>query len=256
MLSSLQSVFIGILIVAASLAFLLVLDLIWPREERREHNDIVGWQVTVVGTTFAVIIGFMMVAVWTDFESARANAGAEANSLVNISRLAEALPPAQRNAIQATSLQYATAMVDDEWPAMQRGTLSPDSQILTEQLWSEIANPELASAQAYSVAMDHIVSELTSLTEHRRLRQLESETGLPGILWAVLIAGAAITIASCCLFGARSRTLHLLQVLALSSLLALALMAIAQIVRPFQGDVHVEPTAFVRARQSLRLHQP
>jgi hypothetical protein len=63
MLSSIQSVFIGILIVAASLAFLLVLDLIWPREERREHNDIVGWQVTVVGTTFAVIIGFMMVAV-------------------------------------------------------------------------------------------------------------------------------------------------------------------------------------------------
>ncbi len=54
---------------------------------------------------------------------------------------------------------------------MQRGELPRDSQILTEQLWSEIARPELASAQASNVAMDHIVSELTSLTEHRRLRQ-------------------------------------------------------------------------------------
>ncbi len=78
---------------------------------------------------------------------------------------------------------------------------------------------------------------------------------MPDILWAVLIAGAAITIASCCLFGARSRTLHLLQVLALSSLLALALMAIAQIVRPFQGDVHVEPTGFC-ARPAIAAGAP
>lgn len=256
MLSTIQSVFIGILIVAASVAFLLVLDLFWPREARREHNDIVGWQVTVVGTTYAVIIGFMLFAVWTDFEAAQANAGAEANALVNVSRLAEALPQPRREAIQATALQYSRAMVTDEWPSMERGERSTASQILTERLWSEIVHPELDSRQGYSVAMDHILSELTSLTEHRRLRQLQSETGLPDIFWAVLIAGAAITIVSCCLFGAKSRALHLLQVLALSSLVALALMAIAQVDRPFQGDVRVEPTAFVHAQQSLQVHQP
>ena len=251
MLSITKSAFIGILIVAASVVFLLVLNRIWPRDERREHNDIVGWQVTVVGTTYAVIIGFMLFAVWTDFEAARANAGAEANALVSISRLAEALPQPRRDAIQATAVQYATAMVKDEWPAMERGAPASYSQKLTEQLWAEIVPPDLDSQQPYRVALDHTITELTSLTEHRRQRQLESETGLPGILWAVLIAGAAITIASCCLFGAKSRTLHLLQVLALSSLVALALMATAQIDRPFQGDVHVEANAFIRAQDAL-----
>lgn len=251
MLTYAQSVFIGILIVAASLTFLLLLEWLWPRDARREHNDIVGWQVSVVGMTYAVVIGFMLYAVWTDFEAARANVDAEANALVNISRLAEGLPQAQRESIQAIARQYADSMVKEEWPAMQRGTISPESQILTGQLWTAIVQPG-AENQEYRVALDHVLSELADLTEHRRLRQLESSTGLPAMLWAVLTAGAVITISSCCLFGAKSLTLHMLQVLGLSGLIALSLMAIAQIDRPFQGGVHVSPEAFLRAQEALQ----
>lgn len=252
MLTTVESVFVVIAIVAGSLAFLLVLNWLWPTDDRRQHNDIVGWQVSVVGMTYAVIIGFMLYAVWNNFQVAEANADAEANALVDVSRLAEGLPESQREAVQSLASRYADAMVTDEWPAMSRRSLTGEGQKLTQALWTAVIRPEeLTGAQQTS--LDHTISELTALTEHRRLRELESKTGLPGVLWWVLRAGAIITISSACLFGTKSFPLHLVQVLGLSVLLAMSLVSIAEIDRPFQGSVHVSPEAFIRAQQVLQM---
>jgi hypothetical protein len=57
MLSVLQSVFIVVGTVVLSLVFLSVLRRVWPVTRRTEHNDIIGWQISVLGTTYAVILG-------------------------------------------------------------------------------------------------------------------------------------------------------------------------------------------------------
>lgn len=257
MLTTGENIFATIAIVLVSIAFLAILNRFWPSEARRRHNDLVGWQVGVVGTTYAVIIGFMLYAVWNDFEAARANVDAEANALVNISRLAEGLPQDQKANVQAIARRYADLMVTREWDVMNRGGKAPlESQALAQSLWQAVIRKESLDA-AEATSLDHTIQELTELTRHRRLRELQSEAGLPGILWAVLMAGAVITIASSCLFGTTSFPLHFLQVLALSVLVALSLMAIGDIARPFQGSVHVEPDAFIHARNVLRLqNQP
>ena len=51
---------------------------------------------------------------------------------------------------------------------------------------------------------------------------------LPGILWAVLILGGVITTLSSCLFGTENFKLHCVQVISLTLLLSLALVAIAR----------------------------
>jgi hypothetical protein len=121
MLTATQSVFVVLLCILLTLAFLLLMHRFWPSSQRREHNEITGWQVSVLGTTYAVIMGFMLYAVWADFNSAEANADSEANSLVNVFRLAAGLPPAQRDTIQKLSRAYAGVMLNDEWPAMYEG---------------------------------------------------------------------------------------------------------------------------------------
>ena len=74
------------------------------------------------------------------------------------------------------------------------------------------------------------------MSEHRHIR-LQSTSHLSGVLWCVLIIGGAVTIASSCMFGADSTWLHGLQVFAFSLLIALALVAVADINRPFQESV-------------------
>jgi len=249
-LNTFQSILLMIAIIGGSLVFLLLVHRFWPSEQRRQHNDLIGWQITVLGPTYAVVLGFMLYAVWTNFELADGNAEAEANCLVNVVRSAQGLPAADNQAIQDLAEQYVDIMLTEEWPAMSRVTLSPASDRCIQKLWAAVTKAQTHSTSEQT-SLDHAYTELSKVTEHRRLRQLQVNTGLPGILWAVLIVGAIVTIVSACLFGGADLKLHFVQVTVLSLLLSLVLVTIADIDHPFQGAVHVTPAGFERARATL-----
>jgi hypothetical protein len=249
-LSTFESCLLVIRTVGASLAFLLVVHRLWPADQRRPHNDLIGWQVTVLGTTYAVVIGFMLYAVWTTFQLASENAEAEANCLVNVARSAQGLPEAQRQEIKNLAEQYVNLMLTREWPDMSKVMISHEAEGTVRKLWAVITETETRNTTEQT-SRDHAFTELSRMTEHRRFRQLQAVSAFPGILWAVLIAGAVVTILSACLFGGADLKLHFVQVGALSLMLSLILAAIADINRPFQGSVHVPPFGFEHARATL-----
>src|SRR5215467_7421847 len=106
MLSMWESFVITILIIILSLSLLILLQKLWPPALRREHNDLVGWQIGVMGTMYAVIVGFMLWNVWNNFQSAELNAELEANSLVNVYRFAQGLSSAQGAEVQRLARKY------------------------------------------------------------------------------------------------------------------------------------------------------
>ncbi len=251
MLSTAQDVWIVIAVVCCALIFRALLERFWPRSSRREHNDIIGWQLGILGTTYAVILGFMIYAVWTNFGLAEVNADAEANAAVNIYRLAEGLPSQQRDEIRSAVRNYIDVVLNKDWPAMNRDDLSPtESHRINQQLWHILMSVKAASPEELT-AEDHALYELSAMAEHRRIRLLQSTSRLPGILWWVLIFGGIVTIISSCMFGSSSGLLHALQVFCFSLLVALVLVAIADIDRPFQGSVHVSDSAFRRAQTNV-----
>src|ERR1700692_2000503 len=115
MLSFWQSILVVAGTILLSLGFLLALRLIWPAAQRSEHNDIIGWQISVLGTTYAVILAFMLWNVWNNFQTARINAEMEANDLVNLYRIAGGLDPAQSVPIRGLCREYAAVIVSEEW---------------------------------------------------------------------------------------------------------------------------------------------
>jgi hypothetical protein len=251
MLTVTQSVIVPFLAVVGSLVFMVLLNQIWPWENRHAHNDVIGWQLSILGTTYAVILGFMLYAVWTNFGAADLNVDLEANALVNVYRLATGLPDQQRRQIESLAQQYADVVISDDWPVMQGGGIPKQSQLINAQMWETLMSVKVASPNEIT-AEDHALYELSALTEHRRTRLLQSESRLPPVLWFVLIIGGAVTVASCCLLGSANKKLHTLQVFAFSLLIALGLVAIADIHRPFQGAVHVSNFAFKRAQQNMQ----
>jgi len=114
------------------------------------------------------------------------------------------------------------------------------------QMWRAAGEVQAKSAEETG-ALGELMSTLQRLTEHRRIRILQSHEMLPGILWLVLIAGGIITVAAACFFGVPNFRFHLLQIVVLSFLISLVLVAIADIDRPYQGDVKVSPDGFVFA---------
>src|ERR1700712_2487087 len=119
MLNFAQSFGLVLFNVVAAMVLVLLLNRVWPPEIRRAHNDLIGWQLSILGTTYAVILGFMMYTVWIGFGAANLNADLEASALRNVYRLAAGLPKSQSNELQAETIAYARAVIDDDWPAMQ-----------------------------------------------------------------------------------------------------------------------------------------
>ncbi len=110
MLSVFGSSVVILATVAGAIALLFVLRSFWGSELRRVHNDVIGWHVSVIGSTYAVIVGFMLFAVWSNFETAENIAEAEANCLVNVVRSSRGLAPSSHEQIRRLALQYANVM--------------------------------------------------------------------------------------------------------------------------------------------------
>lgn len=244
------SIVIIIICIASALAFLFGMQRLWTPSTRRLHNDAIGPNVSVIGTTYAVLIAFMLSGVWNEMQAASLNAEQEANNLVNIFRFAEQLPPESRTQIQNLTHNYAQMMVTKEWDAMAAENSSPEGHIITRDLWRTMTGMQPQTANEQRI-MDHSLSELSTMTEHRRIRLLQSREGLPALLWAVLIVGGIVTVGSTCLFGIDDFKLHIVQVFEISFLISLMLVAIAAIDRPYQGMVHVPSDAFRYALDTM-----
>jgi hypothetical protein len=236
--------------IGIAILFLYVLRCIWQPSKRSPHNDVVGPSVGVIGTTYAVILAFMLSGVWSSFQEAQTNEEQEASNLVTLFRLAQGLPRDAQERLRKMTRDYANVMVHAEWTEMQHERFSTEGQRIVTDLWKllESVQPQSMSEQ---IALGRALGELSTMTERRRIRLLQSRTNLPPILWAVLLAGGMVTVVSICLFGVEDFKLHVVQVFAVSFLLSLVLVAIADIDRPFQGSVHVDPTGFISALETF-----
>jgi Protein of unknown function (DUF4239) len=250
MLSLTQNVVIFILAMTASLLFMVALNRYWPVARRYTNNDLIGWQLSVLGTTYAVILGFMLYTEWTGFRDAELNVDLEASAVRNLYRLAEGLPAQQRAQLEQQTRAYADAVVRQDWPAMEIGRLPEESHEVNESMWRTLMSIK-SSSTSEATAADHALSELTTLTKHRRTRLLQSASELPSIFWCVLLSGAVLTIISVSMFGSGNPRLHTIQVMSITLLVTLVMLAIADVNYPFRGWVHVSNYAFQRAQNFM-----
>jgi hypothetical protein len=244
----------NILIVIAStggaLLFLFAVTHIWSHDARKESNDFTGAVVAVIGTTYAVILAFTLSNVWNTFQEAQTTEEQEANALTNVFRISTQLQDPNAARIEALCVQYAENALKQEWPAAKEDLMPPEGADIIDQLW-QLAGQIQGRARPDAIAAYQLMEELRGLTQYRRLRIMQTREALPGILWAVLITGGIITVAAACFFGVANFRFHLLQVLVLSFLISLVLVAIAGIDRPYQGMVTVDPHGFETADRSF-----
>jgi hypothetical protein len=251
MLSYAQSGMLVVVAMLVSVFMVLVLNWVWPIPNRKLINDVTGWQLGILGTTYGVILGFMLYTVWIDFRAAEINATQEASSLLTVTRIASALPVEAREQFRTLGMKYADAVVHQEWPAMQHQQESHAGEMIEAEMWKLLAAVKDDSSSANSV--DHLTQVLSELSERRSLREEELRVRLPIVLWILLLAGGGATVGSSCVLGNDNKWLHYFQVLALTFVVAVTLSAIADLARPFEGAVSVSPIAFERAVTIMQL---
>jgi hypothetical protein len=237
----------GILIVGGSvlisLAGMLLVRRWVPQPILREHNEVAGFLIAVVGVAYAVLLVFMVIAVWERFEAAGATVQREAGALSNLYRIAEGLPEPTRHDVLQAAQNYGQDVVKEEWPLMDRGESSPHAWELADSLWRTVREADSGDSRE-QILCEQMIVQMADMSTQRKLRLLASHEGLHPLLWVAIWGGAAITVLFTYFFGVKSVRAQALMTAGMAGILALNIFVIAAIDYPFRGVVRVTPEAF------------
>ena len=90
-----------------------------------DDNDLNGYISGTIVTLFAVLIGFVTVVVWQQYDAMRDRVAAEASDVAGVWHDAVGLDPRARSAVRRDMLGYVKLMIGEEWPEMRSGSSSP-----------------------------------------------------------------------------------------------------------------------------------
>lgn len=236
--------------VTLAVAGLRVSQRLLPLPLREAHNDNTAAMFSAIFVMYALVVGFAALLVSEQYDAAQKTVESEAASLEDVYRLAERLPQRERREIQEGAEAYARNVVEEGWPLMEEGRLSPRAGELEDELRDAVVGFEPGTAGEQAVYAQALAS-LGDLDEARTLRLLEAREGLPEILWVVLVSGAVVTIAFTYLFGMKTLRLHALMVASLTLITVLVLYTIRALEYPFDGIVQIGPDAFEALLQKV-----
>lgn len=245
-----QTWLVGFLFILVSVA-LAHIGILWvrravPLSVLESHQDVAGFIIGVLGALYAVLLAFVVVVVWGQFEEARTAVSNEANQLGDLARMAQGFAPPVEQNIQAAIRSYAEFSIQQEWPAMQRGDSEGSQyQSALENLWKTYGAIEPQTPREISL-YDQSLERLNDLSDSRRTRLHISHEGVPLIMWMLLLGGAVTTIGFTYFFAVKNFRAQALMTAALTSIVAFILFLILALDNPFKGAVSVSPEPFQR----------
>src|SRR5215213_7250439 len=137
----------GVVVVGGSLLLTLLAVVLVRRlvahQTLARHNDVAGFVYATMGVTYAVVLAFVVIAVWENYAATREVADQEAGAVGALYRLATGFPEPHRAAAQEAALAYAEAVVDLSWPAMEAGEAPPpQASAALDHLYAVYQHPD------------------------------------------------------------------------------------------------------------------
>ncbi len=220
------------------------------RNEQITHNDVAGPILATIGTVLAVMMSFMVVGVWQEYDAAAQTAQTEASAASDLHHIADAFPAGTRADVQNTVDRYIFLVIHTEWPKMRHGGESArahDTAYAVQNMLAHYAPKDPGQQMLQARALDYAGTMLDA----RRNRILSNRQGIPIVLWSAMLLLGAITIVFSFYFRVDRPRAQYLMVLALTTVISITFTLIAELDYPFRGDIAVDPFAFRHVLEAL-----
>jgi len=241
------TIFSGLVIMIIAVAIAIGGQLLVRRankhSEFKNHHDVADPMLSIVGTLFAVLLGFMVANAMTRFEEARITVQQEANAVMDLFRISEGIPDTDKTKLRQDLQSYVRVVINDEWPRMAHKESSQMATDLCDKIWSDCATFK-PKEDCHNNLQQKMLDTVSQLSDARRVRLYAMHNGLPISLWVVLFAGGIATLSFTYLFGIKSMRLQVLMTAIVSVVICLNMFLLASFDDPFSGDVMVHPSAF------------
>jgi len=240
---------IGLVVIVAAEIYavgLMLLTRYWYGVSRLSlNNEIAGFKFAVVGVFYAVMLAFVVIAVWEEYRGTEDAVRDEAKAAVDLYRVALALPD-QGDDIRKHVVLYVDDVRSKAWETM---ALGERSEAVAEQLraLNQAVLDLEPKDQKEAVLFQHALDLLTLITDSRNERLDSSDGSVPTILWFVLLVGGLITLGYPAFFAASNVGAQILMTASLAALVALSLLLGLAFDFPFTGNPHISKEPFADA---------
>jgi uncharacterized membrane protein YraQ (UPF0718 family) len=204
--------------------------------------------LAVVATINSLLLAFSAVSVWESYGAADQAVVEEANTIGALARDLAVFESPQ--AVKARTLlrHYAQMVIADEWPSMQQGNADVATWTLFDQTFRSIASLELDTPR-HATLMNEIFQRMNELLKQRRTRLYTASSEVPGTLWAVVLIGTALSMATT--FVLPPTRFNMLMVGALALSIGLVFYFIVAMDRPFAGKESISVAPFQSAIDNM-----
>lgn len=238
-------VVIGALCLFAIGGLLLVRRTVLPRLRIRvEDSEFSGSMLQAVMVFYGLAVALIAVSVFETYSDVSAIVSREASELSALYRDASSYPEPTRQQLQAELRDYTRYVIDTAWPAQRAGEVALHGVAMLNRFQATMTQFEPATEGQRALHAEALRA-YNQLVEARSMRiDAAMNTGLPGVLWVVVLVGAAIGLMATYFFKVEDVRLHAAMVALLAAFIGLVIFMIMAFDRPFRGDLGLEPTPY------------
>ena len=192
---------------------------------------------------YGLVAALTAVTVWQRHTQVSDTASREATAIAGLWRDLAGYPQRQRDELRDTLRGYTHQVIHEAWPAQSRGEVP-----VTGVTWMDRFQQQLFAfeprTEAHRALHSETLAAYNRMIEVRRQRLDAVNTGLPGVMWFVLLPGAMGCMLLALFINVEDVRVHGFLMLALAGFVAMVLFVIISLDRPFIGAMAVGPGSY------------
>jgi len=207
-----------------------------------EEKEIAFNLMQVAAAYVGIMIAFAGVQAWQDFDDAQGAVSHEAATAAELNQDLSIYGPETRPARIALRA-YIESISEDEWPLLNQGKGSAATETALLNVFNEVGKLEPDNNRTGAIYTEAL-SRLNDLINIRRDRIIQSQAGIPLILWSIGLVGSLLTVAYASAFS--PTRLNIVMISGFSMTLGLVFLFILTVDYPFKGEFSVSNRDLVK----------
>jgi hypothetical protein len=249
-------VIIGTLCLFAVVGLLLVRRRLLPRlRVASADSEFTGAMLQSVMVFYGLAVALIAVSVFQTYSDTTSVVTNEATAVNALYRDVTSYPDPIRADLQRNLREYMDQVINQAWPLQRQGKV-PGAGIEHMTRFQAMLTKFEPATEGQKIVHAETLRAYNQLIQARRLRLNAVDTGLPSVMWAVILIGAFISLSASFFFKVEDARLHLIEVLLLATFIGLVIFMIFSLDRPFRGHLGIPADPYQLVYDQLMKNNP
>lgn len=247
---------IAVLCLFAVLGLLFVRRRVLPRlSVVGADSEFTGAMLQSVMVFYGLAVALIAVTVFETYSDTTKVVTEEATALNALYRDVTSYPEPFRTELQHGLRDYTDQVINQAWPLQRKGKI-PSAGIEHITRFQVLLTKFEPATEGQKILHAETLRAYNELILARRMRLDAVGTGLPMVMWAVILIGAFIGLSASFFFKVADARLHVIEVLLLAVFIGLIIFMILTLDRPFRGSLGIPPDPYQLVYDQLMKNNP